>query len=76
MLDLAVAYAFDTQTFYEQRNCFKGTCFGEVPSSIVGAKNISYLKKGFITFDFGESQGACRQVQGCHRQGSDVQSAI
>jgi peptide/nickel transport system substrate-binding protein len=53
---LAVAYAFDTQTFYKQRNCFKGTCFGEVPSSMVGPRNIMYNKKGFVSFNLAKAK--------------------
>jgi len=53
---LAVAYATDNATFFKQRNCFKGTCFGEVPSSIVGTRNVMYNKKGFISFNLAKAR--------------------
>jgi len=52
----AVAYAYDTKRIQAQLNCFKGTCYGEVPSSIVGKNNVMYNKKSFITFDLAKAK--------------------
>ena len=53
---LAVAYAFDTKRYYEQRNCYKGLCFGEVPTSVVGKGNVMYNTKNFISFDLAKAK--------------------
>jgi peptide/nickel transport system substrate-binding protein len=53
---LAVAYAFDTNTFYKQRNCFKGKCVGTVPTSMVGKRNIMYNTAGFITHNVAKAK--------------------
>ena len=54
----AVTYAYDTERLYAQFNCFKGTCFGEVPESIVGKNNVMYNKKSFITYDLAKAKAA------------------
>lgn len=54
----AVAYAYDTARVQAQLNCFKGTCFGEVPKSIVGKNNIMYNEKSFITYDLAKAKAA------------------
>ncbi|NCV44437.1 MAG: ABC transporter substrate-binding protein [Actinobacteria bacterium] len=48
---LAVAHAFDIETFYKQRQCFKGKCVGQIGDSMVGKTNIMYNKQGFIKYD-------------------------
>jgi len=48
---LAVVHAFDHETYFKQRNCFKGTCIGELPTSAVGRANVGYVKAGFPTYD-------------------------
>ena len=53
---LAVAHAFDMNTFYNQRNCFKGKCVGTKPTSIVGKRNIMYNTAGFITYDLAKAK--------------------
>jgi DNA-directed RNA polymerase subunit beta len=53
---LAVAYAFDMDTFYNQRNCFKGKCVGSKPTSIVGKRNIMFNEAGFITYDLAKAK--------------------
>jgi len=53
---LAVAYAFDLDTFYNQRNCFKGKCVGTKPSSMVGKRNIMYNEAGFITYNLAKAK--------------------
>lgn len=53
---LAVAHAFDHQTFFELRNCFKGTCLGEIPTSAVGKANVGYVKAGFPTYDLAKAK--------------------
>lgn len=55
---LAVAYAFDTATFYRQRNCFQGKCVGSIPTSIVGRRNVMFNPQGFITFDLAKAKAA------------------
>lgn len=54
----AVAYAYDAARIHAQLNCFKGTCFGEVPKSIVGKNNIMYSEKSFITYDLAKAKAA------------------
>ncbi len=54
----AVAYAYDAARIHAQLNCFKGTCFGEVPKSIVGKNNIMYNEKSFITYDLAKAKAA------------------
>ena len=53
---LAVSYAFDTKTFQQIRNTYKGLSYGEVPSSIVGSRNVMYNKNGFITFNLAKAK--------------------
>jgi len=53
---LAVAYAYDVAAYYKARNCFKGKCLGEIPSSVVGKTNIGYNKAGFITFNLAKAK--------------------
>jgi len=53
---LAVSYAYDVNTFYKARNCVKGTCFGKVPTSIVGPKNIMYNTKGFKKYNLANAK--------------------
>jgi ABC-type transport system substrate-binding protein len=53
---LAVSYAYDTQTFQRLRNTYKGLSYGEVPSSIVGSRNVMYNKNGFITFNLAKAK--------------------
>jgi len=53
---LAVAHAFDMDTFYNQRNCFKGTCIGTKPTSMVGKRNIMFNEAGFITYDLAKAK--------------------
>ena len=53
---LAVAYAYDSAGFFKQRNCFKGKCLGEIPSSVVGKTNVGYNKAGFITFNLAKAK--------------------
>jgi len=53
---LAVAYAFDMDTFYQQRNCFKGKCVGTKPTSMVGKRNIGYNTAGFISYDLAKAK--------------------
>jgi len=53
---LAVAYAFDLDTFYNQRNCFKGKCVGTKPTSMVGKRNIMYNEAGFITYNLAKAK--------------------
>jgi ABC-type transport system substrate-binding protein len=53
---LAVAYAYDSAAYFKQRNCFKGKCLGEIPSSVVGKTNVGYNKAGFITFDLAKAK--------------------
>jgi peptide/nickel transport system substrate-binding protein len=48
---LAVAYAWDLDTYYQQRHCFKGQCVGTKPTSAVGKRNIGYNESGFIKYD-------------------------
>jgi len=55
---LAVAHAFDVQTFYRQRNCFQGKCVGSIPDSIVGKRNVMYNKQGFVGFDLAKAKAA------------------
>ena len=54
----AVAYAYDANRLFEQFNCYKGTCLGEAPTSIVGKNNIMYNKKSFITYDLAKAKAA------------------
>lgn len=53
---LAVSYAYDTQTFQRIRNTYKDLSYGEVPSSIVGSRNVMYNKNGFITFNLAKAK--------------------
>lgn len=53
---LAVAYAMDNETYYKQRNCFKGKCVGSVPTSMVGKRNIMYNTAGFIKYDLAKAK--------------------
>jgi ABC-type transport system substrate-binding protein len=53
---LAVSYAYDTKTFQRIRNTYKGLSYGEVPSSIVGSRNVMYNKAGFITFNLAKAK--------------------
>jgi ABC-type transport system substrate-binding protein len=53
---LAFAHAWDVESFYKLRNCFKGKCLGSIPTSIVGPKNIMYNKAGFLKFDTKKSE--------------------
>jgi peptide/nickel transport system substrate-binding protein len=53
---MAVAYAFDLDTFYQQRNCFKGKCIGSKPTSMVGKRNLGYNEAGFIKFDLNKAK--------------------
>jgi peptide/nickel transport system substrate-binding protein len=53
---LAVAYAYDSAAYYKARNCFKGKCLGEIPSSVVGKTNIGYNKAGFITYNLAKAK--------------------
>jgi len=53
---LAVSYAYDTKTFQQLRNTYKGLSYGEVPSSIVGSRNVMYNKNGFITFNLAKAK--------------------
>ena len=53
---LAVAYAYDSAAYFKQRNCFKGKCLGEIPSSVVGKTNVGYNKAGFITFNLAKAK--------------------
>ena len=48
---LAFAHAWDNDTYYKLRNCFKGKCLGKVPQSIVGTQNIMHNKAGFLKHD-------------------------
>ena len=51
-----MSYAYDTQTFQRLRNTYKGLSYGEVPSSIVGSRNVMYNKNGFITFNLAKAK--------------------
>lgn len=53
---LAVAHAFDMQTYYKQRNCYKGKCIGTIPTSIVGRLNIGYNTAGYIKYDLAKAK--------------------
>jgi len=53
---LAVAYANDSAAYFKARNCFKGKCLGEIPTSVVGKTNIGYNKAGFITFNLAKAK--------------------
>jgi peptide/nickel transport system substrate-binding protein len=53
---LAVAHAFDLDTFYQQRNCFKGKCIGTKPTSMIGKRNIMFNEAGFITYDLAKAK--------------------
>jgi ABC-type transport system substrate-binding protein len=53
---LAVAYANDTAAYFKARNCFKGKCLGEIPTSVVGKTNIGYNKAGFINFNLAKAK--------------------
>jgi len=53
---LAVVHAFDQETYFKQRNCFKGTCIGELPTSAVGRANIGYVQAGFPTYDLAKAK--------------------
>ena len=55
---LAVAHAFDLQTFYRQRNCFQGKCVGSIPTSIVGRRNVMFNPQGFVKFDLTKAKAA------------------
>lgn len=52
----AVAYAFDVATFYKARNCVKGTCYGNIPTSIVGPRNVMYTTAGFLSYNLGNAK--------------------
>jgi ABC-type transport system substrate-binding protein len=53
---LAFAHAWDVESYYKLRNCFKGKCVGAIPTSIVGPKNVMYNKAGFLKFDTKKSK--------------------
>ena len=53
---LAVAYAWDVAAYHKQRNCFKGKCLGDIPTSVVGKTNIGYNKAGFISFNLAKAK--------------------
>ena len=53
---LAFAHAWDVESFYKLRNCFKGKCVGAIPTSIVGPKNVMHNKAGFLKFDTKKSK--------------------
>ena len=53
---LAVVHAWDAATYFKQRNCFKGTCIGEIPTSAVGKANIGYVKAGFPEYDLAKAK--------------------
>ena len=53
---LAVSYAYDAKTWQRLRNTYKGLSYGEVPSSIVGPRNVMYNKAGFITFNLAKAK--------------------
>jgi peptide/nickel transport system substrate-binding protein len=53
---LAVSYAYDVKTFYNARNCVKKTCYGNIPTSIVGPKNIMYNKAGLKTYNLANAK--------------------
>lgn len=55
---LAVSYAMDRETFYKQRNCYKGKCVGSIPVSMVGKRNVMFNKQGFIGFDLAKAKAA------------------
>ena len=54
----AVSYAYDQNRIFKQFDCYKGTCLGEAPTSIVGKNNIMYNKKSFITYDLAKAKVA------------------
>jgi len=53
---LAMAAAWDNETYYKLRNCFKGKCLGNIPTSIVGPGNVMYNTKGFIKYSAAKSK--------------------
>jgi len=53
---LAVVHAFDHETFYKQRYCYKGTCLGELPTSAVGPLNAGYVKAGFPQYNLAKAK--------------------
>ena len=53
---LAVAHATDYKTFFNQRQCYKGTCLGEIPTSVVGKANVGYTKAGFPTYNLAKAK--------------------
>jgi len=53
---LAVVHAFDHETYFKQRYCFKGTCLGELPTSAVGKLNVGYVKAGFPQYDLAKAK--------------------
>jgi peptide/nickel transport system substrate-binding protein len=53
---LAFAHAWDNATYYKLRNCFKGKCLGNIPTSIVGKDNVMYNTKGYLKFDIKKSK--------------------
>jgi len=53
---LAVVHAFDHETYFKQRYCFKGTCLGQLPTSAVGPSNVGYIKEGFPQYDLAKAK--------------------
>ena len=53
---LAVVHAFDQETYFKQRYCFKGTCLGQLPTSAVGPSNVGYVKAGFPKYDLAKAK--------------------
>ena len=53
---LAMASAWDNESYYKLRNCFKGKCLGNIPTSVVGPNNVMYNTKGFIKYDVKKSK--------------------
>lgn len=53
---LAFAHALDNATLHRQRNCFQGTCVGNIPTSMVGRNNVMYNQAGFVKFSVAESK--------------------
>lgn len=57
---LAISYAFDTKTFYLARNCVKGVCYGSIPTSIVGPRNVMYNTAGFLSYNLNKAKAELR----------------